>query len=565
MPLPSDYISGTITLTNGSVDFTGTGTGWLAADFREGDIILDIAGGDGRVAVVQSITSNTAGTLSKEWDGPNLDDVAYRIRYQWDSSRVSAQTRTMIEKLGNGNLESFSSVTGPGVVVMDGPHSVIVKPEADFINGVAYDVQVDTLPDRAAYDGQSVGFSVLVSDVGDGRSAIYSKAANTVADWTDPAYVTGPEGSPSTVPGIEWRDAYDNGTFYAINDGVTFNGSSFRKRTNAAAGTSPSAATPPVTTTDWEVLASKGLNGTGTVTSLVAGDGISIDDTDPENPIISTTGAIFAKFPEASYSASRSVTPSDAGQMQAYSDTLPMTATLPTLASTNSEVYNFLNTGTGLLTIDPNGSDLIEGSSSLILSTGEAAQVWPNASKDGWRAMVSRQESEVLIYKGKQTNIPEFKLTGLDIYKSIYMQGFCSYISAAAGVQYGFRFGDNAGVMDTGANYRRNHFYALETVADPTTLNFASTNRFQMNSGSQMGNTSIANNGLNFEIWLDRFNEAELGSFRCEYQGGTIGGLIDFGSVKGRHLVASVLGSFNIFATDGNLAVIDIIVKGRKP
>jgi len=190
--LPSDYISGTITLENGSANFTGTGTGWLAADFREGDVILDIVGGGNRIAVIQEITGNGAGELTELWEGPDLTAVAYRMRYQWDSSRVSAQSRAAIEMLGNGNLQSFAAVTGPGVVVMDGLHSVTVKPETDFINGVAYDVQVDALADRAAYDGQSAGFSVLVSNIGDGRSAVYSKASNTVGDWTDPAYVTGP-------------------------------------------------------------------------------------------------------------------------------------------------------------------------------------------------------------------------------------------------------------------------------------------------------------------------------------------------------------------------------------
>lgn len=330
MPLPSDYISGTITLTNGSVNFTGTGTGWLAADFREGDIILDIAGGGGRVAVVQSITGNDAGTLSKAWDGPTLTGVAYRIRYQWDSSRVSAQTRTMIEKLGNGNLESFSSLTGPGVVVMDGPHSVIVKPESDFINGVAYDVQVDTLPDRAAYDGQSVGFAVLVSDVGtafgaenNGRSAVFSKASNTSADWTDPAFVTGPPGvqpdieasvtllSPGGVPdvivtpitdgysfefqlpaspGFYWESVYNSANAYAKDSVVRRNGSSFIAVQDVPAGTQPSGATPPVDTAFWEVLAAKGNDGAGTVTAINEGAGINIDATDPTIPVVSIDG-----------------------------------------------------------------------------------------------------------------------------------------------------------------------------------------------------------------------------------------------------------------------------------
>lgn len=297
MALPSDYISGTITLTNGSTAFTGTGTGWLAADFREGDIILDVDGGEGAVAVIASITSNTAGVLSKEWEGPTLTGVAYRMRYQWDSGRVSAQSRAAIEMLGNGNLQSFAAGTGPGVVVMDGPHSVTIKPESDFVNGVAYDVQVDTLADRDAYDGQSEGFAVLVSDVGDGRSALYSKESNTVGDWGAPAYITGPIGplpeveatvtslppgstatvTPTPIPGgysldFELPEAsgfynagvYDIAETYNQDDVVRHNGSSFIALQTVPTGTSPSNAFPPVDTAYWQVLAAKGQDGTGT-------------------------------------------------------------------------------------------------------------------------------------------------------------------------------------------------------------------------------------------------------------------------------------------------------------
>lgn len=131
MALPADYITGTITLTNGSAAFTGTGTGWLAADFREGDVILGIQDNAGAVYVVQSITGNAAGTLTQPWAGAT-GTYTYRMRYEWDSSRVSAQTRTLIELLGNGNLMALSGLTGPGVPVFDGLHTMVVKPESDF-------------------------------------------------------------------------------------------------------------------------------------------------------------------------------------------------------------------------------------------------------------------------------------------------------------------------------------------------------------------------------------------------------------------------------------------------
>lgn len=59
-------------------------------------------------------------------------------------------------------------------------------------SGLDFDVQVDDLADRAAYDTEVTGFRVLVSDTGDGRAAIYSKNSSTSGDWSAPAYITGP-------------------------------------------------------------------------------------------------------------------------------------------------------------------------------------------------------------------------------------------------------------------------------------------------------------------------------------------------------------------------------------
>ena len=196
MPVQSDYLSGTISLTNGSVDFTGTSTGWLLAGFKEGDTIIDITGATEFMGVIATIDANGAGTLTKAWEGPTLVDVAYRMRYQPDGARVSAQARNLIELLGNGNVLALAGLSGSAnqVPMFTGPGAMTLVPKTDLVSGVAYDVQVDLLADRDAYDGQAEGFSVLVANVGDGRAAVYAKASATSGDWTDPAYVTGPIG-----------------------------------------------------------------------------------------------------------------------------------------------------------------------------------------------------------------------------------------------------------------------------------------------------------------------------------------------------------------------------------
>jgi hypothetical protein len=270
MPALSDYTAGTITLTNNSTAFTGSGTGWQAADFREGDTILGIEDNAGVEYVIATITGNGAGTLTQEWEGAT-GTYQYRMRYMADGARVTAQARNLIELLGNGSLQALAGLTGPGVPVFNGPHSMVIKPEADFINGVAYNVQVDTLADRDAYDGQSEGFAVLVSDVGDGRSALFSKASNTSGDWTDPAYITGPVGDtgpegPQGDPGsgFNWIGEYNPANSYVVDDVVGSNGSTFIAIQAVPPGETPSGAYPPVDTAYWQVIAVRGQDGTGT-------------------------------------------------------------------------------------------------------------------------------------------------------------------------------------------------------------------------------------------------------------------------------------------------------------
>ena len=50
--------------------------------------------------------------------------------------------------------------------------------------GSPWDVQVANLAARAAHDAEAEGFAVLVSDVGDGRAAVYTMGDGGSADWS---------------------------------------------------------------------------------------------------------------------------------------------------------------------------------------------------------------------------------------------------------------------------------------------------------------------------------------------------------------------------------------------
>lgn len=262
MTAKSDLTSGTITLTNGSVDFVGVGTSFAIDAVQEGDEFLQIAGQTQWQAMVATVADNTHGTLVRPWGGAT-GTYAYRLRYQNDGTRMGAQARNLIELIGDGTLLSVAGLVGPGVIELLPGGGAQVVPKSDLISGAAYDVQVANLAARAAYDGQAAGYAVLVADTGAGRAAIYSKNSSTSADWSAPAFVTGPVGAASTVPGITWRGTYSGATAYVVNDGVKFNGSSFRNIV-AGTGNAPSSAAPPVDNTWWVVVAAKGTDGTGT-------------------------------------------------------------------------------------------------------------------------------------------------------------------------------------------------------------------------------------------------------------------------------------------------------------
>lgn len=113
MAVLSDYTSGTITVTQNSVNFTGTNTLWRTAQFREGDTV-QLKGYTAIIAAASAadprIASNTAGTFTEPWPGPS-GTFAYRMRFTPDGARVTAQTTTLIELLGNGNLQALAGLT----------------------------------------------------------------------------------------------------------------------------------------------------------------------------------------------------------------------------------------------------------------------------------------------------------------------------------------------------------------------------------------------------------------------------------------------------------------------
>ncbi len=101
MAIQPDLV-GTITLTSGSTAFTWAGTSLVGANIQAGDQIL-LPGKIG-VLTIATVASTTTGALTDECPAEAAGaGQAARIRYQSDLSRVSAQTRQLIERISDGD------------------------------------------------------------------------------------------------------------------------------------------------------------------------------------------------------------------------------------------------------------------------------------------------------------------------------------------------------------------------------------------------------------------------------------------------------------------------------
>lgn len=116
-------------------------------------------------------------------------------------------------------------------------------------------------------------------------------------DPLNPTIVTG---------GLVPRGAYNGGTAYVVGDSVSYSGSSY-------VCILASTGNLPTNTTYWQVLANKGDTGStgatgatgaaGVVQSIVAGNNIDVDNTDPANPVVAVETLTLADITDVTSSA----------------------------------------------------------------------------------------------------------------------------------------------------------------------------------------------------------------------------------------------------------------------
>lgn len=192
----SHYNTGTATIASGAVNVVGQGTTWTS--IRKGDMFGTHVGDGIRIL---DVVDDTHLTLAYNWTGPSQTALAYEIqRTPFDIGYLES-LEDLIDLLNSGNLAAFAALVGaPDFFPMfTGAGTLTLVSRQELIAGIEVDARVETLPDRAAYDGQLAGFTVTVNDIGDGRAAFYFKKSNASADWSTPAYLTGPVGPPPVI------------------------------------------------------------------------------------------------------------------------------------------------------------------------------------------------------------------------------------------------------------------------------------------------------------------------------------------------------------------------------
>lgn len=190
MAVQPDTVTGTLTTTSGSLNFTTVGTQLQARQHLPGDRFLV----NGLELQIATITGENSGTLTEPCPPEAaVSGFPVRLRWQPDGARIAAQTRNLIDLLGNGTLESLAGINGNAdeIPIFLGPNTLTVINRSELVQGVQADAEVETLAERASFDNREAGFSVLVANIGDGRAALYFKKSNTDGDWSEPAYVTG--------------------------------------------------------------------------------------------------------------------------------------------------------------------------------------------------------------------------------------------------------------------------------------------------------------------------------------------------------------------------------------
>ena len=196
----------------------------------------------------------------------NIGDIADLVSSYTLSSTQTGTTSTIVLTNNLGNYSAVNLVRGSGISLLsDGSNSITVA-NTGVLSVTTSNSNFINLTPTAQATGNAV-ITALLSATGSAGSSNYLRGDNT---WSTP------------VNTITTTD----GTFINLTPNTATNGSVTITADISATGT-PSSLSFLRGDNVWAVPA-----GGGTITSVVAGTGIAVDNTNPADPIISNTGVI---------------------------------------------------------------------------------------------------------------------------------------------------------------------------------------------------------------------------------------------------------------------------------
>lgn len=305
--LPNYYATGLASVENGSVTVTPASALWIGNAWESDQFFLP---SQPLVPAQRIETVNPDGTLTLAypWPGTTESDVPYEIRYVGIIERSTAQSRRVLEQLGDVKAWFDVSVADDAArLALDteanplraGYRVLVIADNVIWVKATgAYDDWSGPVEFRG--DTGNKGWSPLYALVEDGDRVVFQLASWAGGEGDPPVGDIGKYlGATGFVEDIEDavdirgfgfnpRGSYSGGTTYAKGDVVLNNGSSW-VALQATTGNAP----PTLPTTSnayWQLFARQGIDGAGTVSSVVGGTGIVVDNTDPTAPVVSIAG-----------------------------------------------------------------------------------------------------------------------------------------------------------------------------------------------------------------------------------------------------------------------------------
>ncbi|MEH0295861.1 hypothetical protein V6R98_27095 [Agrobacterium sp. CCNWLW71] len=379
------YKDGTVTLIQGSPVIVGNDTGWKVALIVGGTVFVEAEGGaplpilpdDSDGANLHPIT-NTQMTAAINWTGASGTYNYAIVRDMSYSRQQSANADALalyLQRLNNPSLAAVSGLVpeADSLILFTGPDTATVIQRSSLVQGVDYDADADDIVGRNLYSSEAKGFSVLVANAGDGRTAIFIKRSSTDGDWSVPFYLSGPIGPKGDAgeTGIADKGAYVATDLYAARDAVLDNGSTWLARIAVPPGNPPPVL--PATQNDyWRLLARRGTDGTG------IGD------------VIGPNGGVVNNAPAAFDGTTGKLIKVITGAIAALHELVPAANKLPYFSAENGASLADLTAFARTILDDANGAAMFATMGAI---SGTGWMKLPNGRLMQWGSSVSTTDS----------------------------------------------------------------------------------------------------------------------------------------------------------------------------